>query len=318
LQLVKRALRDFAKLGGKRLEISGGEPLCHRQLPQIITYAKQLRLETRLFSCGVFDPSQLQSDEDLLPQKVAELKALGIDKVFVTLHGSNEEYHNEISRRSSFEHTTRFITELVKKRVYVGVHFVPVQLNFDNIDDLIRYCSHLGVKELGLLRFVPQGRGQQNEDVLKLSRDQTLELAYLLSEQLTKRSIVRVGSHLDFTFFFKKRRKPGRCTAGISKCLITSRGEVIPCAVFKGLRQFVAGNISENGLEDLWRRSPVFARLREFNPSRLKGLCATCQYRTPCRGRCPAQRYYKWRNLYRGPDPYCPRPALELQARMKL
>jgi len=316
LKTIKTVINDFKKLGGRRIEISGGEPLCHKELPQIIRLAKQLGLETSLFSCGIFDPSQLEKGRDGLEEKAKELKRLGIDKVFVSLHGSNEEYHNQISQKSSFRLTTKFIRELVKQQVFVGVHFVPVHLNFDNIDDLIQYCSDLGVKEVGILRFVPQGRGKENEDVLRLSEEQTLELASLLSREIGKKSIVRVGSHLDFTFFFKKRRKPKSCTAGISKCLITSKGQVIPCAVFKGLDDFLAGNVKETRLENVWKKSGVFKKLREFNPIRMKGLCAKCKYLVPCRGRCPAQRYYEWKDLYMGPDPYCPKEALIWQATM--
>jgi len=308
LETIKAVIDDFKELGGKTIEISGGEPLCYNELSQVITYAKRLGLETHLFSCGVFDISQLETCDDRLEKKVRELKELGLDKVFVSLHGSNEEIHNQMARRNSFKLTSRFIKELVKNDLFVGVHFVPVSINFDNIDDLIQYCLNLNVKQIGLLRFVPQGRGKENEDLLRLSKEQTLELVELLSRELeNKDSIVRVGSHLDFCFFFKKDRIPGDCTAGISKCLVASSGDVIPCAVFKGLPEFIAGNIKESRLYQIWKTSPVFKRLRNFNPNQMEGTCARCQFLKRCRARCPAQRYYEWTDLYMGPDWYCPK-----------
>ena len=313
LRTVKRVVTDFAELGGKTLEISGGEPLCRKDLPEIVRHAKELDLETWLFSCGVFHLSQLTTGKDGLRLKVKELKRLGIGKVFVTLHGSNEEYHNQISRRPSFGRTSRFIRELVSEGVFVGVHFVPVHANFDNIDDLVRYCEHLRVKEVALLRFVPQGRGKKNAKLLRLTQEETLQLANLLNdEKNTENSIVRVGSHLDFTFFFDKKHKPKPCTAGISKCLVTSGGKVFPCAVFKGLKEFVAGDVTKASLANIWTDSEAFERLREFDHMRLKGLCKPCEFRSRCRGRCPAQRYYQSHDLYQGPDPYCPKPALDL------
>jgi pyrroloquinoline quinone biosynthesis protein E len=320
LQIIKGVLDDFKKIGGATVELSGGEPLCHQHVSHIIAYAKQLGLETRLFSCGIFDPSQLNGNADVLQKKVEELKSLGIDQVFVTLHGSNEEVHNQISGQPSFGPTTGFIKELVRQQVPVGVHFVPVQLNFDNIDDVKELFSRLGVQEVGLLRFVPQGRGERNIDLLRLRGEQMEELAVLLAQEMKRKSIVRVGRHLDFTFLINKNHRPGRCIAGLSKCLVTSEGEVLPCPVFKGLDDFVAGNVKNNGLEDIWKNSPTFMRLRDFDPRRIKGLCAHCEYLDLCRGRCPAQRYYEYKNRYGacalcvGPDPYCPRAAQQKRA----
>lgn len=313
LETIRRAICDFAKLGGRTLEISGGEPLCRRELPSIVEHAKRSNLEVCLFSCGVFHPSQLRTSKDGVRDKVKELKRLGMDKVFVTLHASNERDHDEISKRKgSFRRTTLFIEELLKQGMFVGVHSVPVRPNFDNIDDLVKYCVDRHVNQVALLRFVPQGRGKEHADLLTLNEEETLHLADLLYElQNEKDSIVHVGSHLDFVFLFDQEYEPQPCKAGISKCLVTSLGEVFPCAAFKGLKEFVAGDLNKDSLADLWVNSQVFRELRQFDPNRLKGLCATCRHLTKCRGQCPAQRYHKWRDLYMGPDPYCPKPAFD-------
>jgi radical SAM protein with 4Fe4S-binding SPASM domain len=312
LRIIRKVVSDFAGLGGKTLEISGGEPLCRKELPEIIRHARGMGLETCLFSCGVFHPTQLTTGKDGLRRKVKELKQLGIDRVFVTLHGPNKEYHNQISRRPSFERTSRFIRELVREGIFVGVHFVPVRMNFDSIDDLVRYCEYLHVNEVALLRFVPQGRGKNHARMLKLTEEETYQLANLLNVEKNKKDgIVRVGSHLDFTFFFDKRHKPKPCAAGISKCLVTSGGKVFPCAVFKGLKEFVAGDVMKTSLGSIWMGSEAFRLLREFDDRRLKGLCKSCGFRSRCRGRCPAQRYYESHDLYQGPDPYCPKPEFD-------
>lgn len=239
---------DFKGLGGRCIEISGGEPLCHKKLPQIIKYAKKLGLEVSLFSCGIFHPRLLGHNHNLFRTKVKELKKLRVDRVFVTLHGSYEELHNSITKRNSFRQSVRFIKTLVEEKIPVGVHFVPVHGNFDNIDDLETFCRLLGVQQIGILRFVPQGRGKQNEQRLRLSKEQTLELTSLLAKKKSKSSIFRVGRHLDFTFFFQQKHAIDHCPAGISKCTVTAKGLALPCPVYKGLRQFVAGDVHHTSL----------------------------------------------------------------------
>lgn len=310
LRVAKSVMDDFKGLGGRCIEISGGEPLCHKKLPQIIKYAKKLGLEVSLFSCGIFHPRLLGHNHNLFRTKVKELKKLRVDRVFVTLHGSYEELHNSITKRNSFRQSVRFIKTLVEEKIPVGVHFVPVHGNFDNIDDLETFCRLLGVQQIGILRFVPQGRGKQNEQRLRLSKEQTLELTSLLAKKKSKSSIFRVGRHLDFTFFFQQKHAIDHCPAGISKCTVTAKGLALPCPVYKGLRQFVAGDVHHTSLREIWEHSQVFSRLRTFDPQQLRGACAHCGFRPLCRGGCPAQRFYSYRDLYMGPDPYCPREAL--------
>lgn len=324
MDTIEKVITDFAKLGGQTLEISGGEPLCRRDLPDIIKHSKQLNLETCLFSCGIFDSSQLETSSDGLREKVSELKRLGIDKVSVTLHASNEKDHDAISRRNgSFRRTSLFVKELMREGIPVGVHSVPVRPNFDDIDDLVSYCGGLHVNQVSLLRFVPQGRGKEYADILTLDEEEILRLAELLYElQNKKDSLVHVGSHLDFGFVFDEKFEPQPCKAGKSKCLVTSQGKVFPCAAFKGREEFVAGNVNRDDLASIWTNSEVFKQLRQFDYRRLKGSCATCIHLSKCRGQCPAQRYYKWNKwyhkwrfkwdgLYRGPDPYCPKPEFD-------
>lgn len=310
LRVAKNVMDEFKKLGGKRIEISGGEPLCHKELPRILEHAKELGLEVSLFSCGIFDPRLLRHDRNLLRKKVRELKKLKVDNVFVTLHASYAELHNSISGRNSFGQTVRFIKTLVREGIPVRVHFVPVHDNFDNIDDLETFCRHLGVQQIGILRFVPQGRGRQNEQRLRLSKEQTLELTSLVAEKAAERgSIFRVGRHLDFMFFLRPNHRRMRCHAGISKCVVTAKGQMLPCPVFKGLREFVAGDVRKSGLAEIWSNSPVFAQLRNFDPQALKGECKGCKYLSNCRGGCPAQRFYEYGRFDMGPDPYCPGEA---------
>lgn len=122
--------------------------------------------------------------------------------------------------------------------------------------------------------------------------------------------MVKVGSHLDFTFLLDKS-KPKACTAGITKCLVEANGNIIPCAVFKGMtdkeeNNFVAGNVRKEGLIAAWNKSAVFGKFRDFDPMKLQN-CNMCGYVSICKGRCPAQRIYDHGDFYIGPDNYCPK-----------
>jgi radical SAM protein with 4Fe4S-binding SPASM domain len=305
LKEIKQILNDFVSLGGETLEISGGEPLRHKDIWRIIQYSKKKGLKTVLFTCGILSK---RSNTKQVNDKVAEkIKRLNVDKIVVSLHGSVSETHDGITQREgSFIETINFIRSLVRHGNIVGIHFVPMNLNFEELDGIVQLAKKLKVKEVSILRFVPQGRGKLNEKWLKLSPVQSAMLIKNIITLKKETNILRVGSHLDFHFIFDNSYLPLPCTAGVSKCLIQPNGDVIPCAVFKGLNNYVAGNIHTSLLSDIWRNSPIFDLFRQFDFSTLKGYCARCDYLKICKGRCPAQRVYAYNDFSQGPDPYCP------------
>ena len=83
----------------------------------------------------------------------------------------------------------------------------------------------------------------------------------------------------------------------------------MPCPAFADLKDWTAGNIFNNSLEEIWTDSEIFIRLREFDFRRLNGECKGCGFLVTCQGRCPAERIRNNKNFYLGPDPGCPKDA---------
>ena len=52
IEQIRSILDDLKELGGKTVEFSGGEPIAHPDLYEAVVYAKQLSLETELFTSG--------------------------------------------------------------------------------------------------------------------------------------------------------------------------------------------------------------------------------------------------------------------------
>jgi radical SAM protein with 4Fe4S-binding SPASM domain len=303
--------KDFKDLGGKRIEISGGEPLLHKDISELLPILKNLGLEVNIFTCGAIVRDG--SYEKAMLEKVQLLKLSKVDKVVFSMHGANARTHDDIAKSpGSFSHTVEFIKELTKEKIPVGAHFVPMAMNFEEFRDFVDFVQSLGILDVSVLRFVPQGRGKKNMDSLILNEIEVAQLVKLLTVEEHREDInVKVGSHLDFTFLLDGD-PPKKCNAGIGKCLVEASGDVLPCAVFKGLtdkdkNNFVAGNIRKTSLKDLWEHSEIFETFRNFEPSSLIGACKTCEYLSTCKGRCPAQRIYDHEDFYVGPDNYCPK-----------
>ncbi len=68
------------------------------------------------------------------------------------------------------------------------------------------------------------------------------------------------------------------CSAGNTLCFIDSRGDVFPCVWW---REKIGSALDGGGFYDLWKTSPVFARIRNF---KLKDLteCQDCSLQRYC------------------------------------
>jgi MoaA/NifB/PqqE/SkfB family radical SAM enzyme len=80
---VYQNLSDFKKLRGKVVDFTGGEPLLHRQLAELLKIAKQLKLITTVTTNGL-----------LYPKRAEELRGL-VDMLHFSLDSPNKEKHDK-------------------------------------------------------------------------------------------------------------------------------------------------------------------------------------------------------------------------------
>lgn len=302
---IKSIIFDFHALGGKILEISGGEPTLHGNLLDIVALAKSKGLETRLYTCGVSYKGKCRPLSVTLLKK---LRSRGLDKIIFNLQGADSKIHDLITRKpGSFNALCETILRAKKLGFWVGTHFVPMQPNAGSFEDVLKLAIKLGIDEVALLRFVPQGRGEINRAILKLQKNNLWEFLRVVAQLMEKygdRLKIRAGCPLDFLGFIDETVKLSACKAGKSTCSITPSGDVIPCPGFKHFPEFVAGNIRDKNLTFIWSTSKVFRKFQEIDYQNIS-FCSECAKSDICKGRCPAQRVRHHGHLEIGPDPDC-------------
>ncbi|MGB4873102.1 MAG: SPASM domain-containing protein, partial [Candidatus Promineifilaceae bacterium] len=87
------------------------------------------------------------------------------------------------------------------------------------------------------------------------------------------------------------------CLAGTGVSFISHRGEVFPC----GYLPVEAGHIRQQGFQDIWENSPLFAELRDVDL--LGGKCGVCEFKKLCSG-CRA-RSFGMTGDYLAEEPFC-------------
>lgn len=303
---IKSIIDEFIYLGGKILEISGGEPLDHPDILGIIRYAKIKDLEVRLYTSGLV--SQREDFVSMNNKLAISLKKSGLDRIIFNIEGSNSTTHESVTcLKGSYKKAMESISTAIAVGLWAGIHFVPTKLNFREIGQAIEISKTLGVSEFAILRFVPQGRGLINRERLELSYQEYEELSHALNK-IKKHSRIRIGHPFNC---FISDSESSDCIAGKSLCLIRPNGDVVPCPAFKQNIDYVVGSIKNNSLKDIWFNSEILQKFRTFKFENIIG-CKNCLLLPKCQGGCTAQRIITWGDFSRGNDPLCLRSTSEL------
>ena len=92
-----------------------------------------------------------------------------------------------------------------------------------------------------------------------------------------------------------------RCPAGTTKLGIMPNGDVYPCNLFFGKKEFLLGNILSDPFESIWNHGTL-GFFRSF--SRNACPATTCELYSRCHGGCPAHSFAHAGTLA-APDPRC-------------
>lgn len=163
-------------------------------------------------------------------QECEKLKQIGLDKIVFDWQSIEEELDNELMGRKGLH--TCLIYSLIRASstgLNVDVHFIPMKPNYRQFPDIIECLEMSDIKNISVLNFVPQGRGQENKEELMLSEAELKEFSEILKREKEHYSgNIRIGIPLD-------GRISHLCTAGTEKLDIKYDGTILPCPAFKEL-----------------------------------------------------------------------------------
>lgn len=229
-------------------------------------------------------------------------KGSGLNKIFTNIDSNSQEVHDTLRGfTGSLSKSLQVIKDMVA--VFGGDNIVGTSVvtkkNYKSIVDSARLAVDLGVSKYHLLDFVPISKDSRE---LMLTRGEWLEL----KDDIEKSDIAKnIKLQLCHSFLFmsdeyKKMNFPF-CMAGRFTMVITASSEVVPCNHLKK-KEFLCGNVFEQNLLDLWRRSDILRKFRYYDY--LDKGCGNCKRYAQCVGGCKAMAYMLKKDAF-GVDPYC-------------
>ena len=300
LSVIKTVIDDFCTLGGEVLELSGGEPLMHPEICDVVDYANYKDISVVLYTSGVL-PSSYSFEEIL-----NELQKSGLKKIVFNCQGLYDIHDTLVGRKDAFIQLVHSIQYSKKLGLWTGVHFVSNKQNYFQIEDVYNYLVGLNVDELALLRLVKQGRAVKNWSLLEMTETDYLkffEVIHRLNQKALP--VIRLGCPFNIAnVLWPDTCEVHQCHAGKSSLDIMANGNVIPCPAFKDVKTANLGNIFTACLVDIWRNNVYLDTLRHVDISYIT-VCKNCEFLSICRSGCMAQRIITNGSIYHGPDPLC-------------
>lgn len=145
-----------------------GEPLLHPEIASMVKAAKDLGAETELITNGLL----------LSPELARALVAAGLDRIVVSVDGATPRRHAENRNGADLEAIKanvlalrRLRHEMQRMQPEIGIEFVLMRRNLDEVRNLRGLASELGASFIVLTNVLPYTKEVSNEILYWISAD---------------------------------------------------------------------------------------------------------------------------------------------------
>ena len=284
--------------------LTGGEPLMRPDIYELAAYGTKLGLRMVMATNGTLvDEASIQKMIDS-----------GIQRMSVSIDGANATSHDNFRRVPGAFNASLKALEIAKKAgLEYQINTTITKINLDEIPAILDLAVSLGAVAHHIFLLVPTGRGKELEEqeIPPEEYERTLNWFYDQREKVPLQLKATCAPHY-YRILRQRSKDEGKkvtfethgldavtrgCLGGVGFCFVSHIGEVQPC----GYLEAFSGDIRKTNFKEIWEKSEVFTRLRDFDA--LEGKCGICEYRRVCGG-CRA-RAYEITGNYMAEEPYC-------------
>ena len=282
---------DLSALRIPVLLMSGGEPLMHKNIYDIIKYAKSKGIQVSLSTNGT-----------LIDEEVAgKLKELGVDYIGVSLDGIKETHDLFRGVRGAFEKAVEGLLNARDEGLLTGVRFTVTKYNLRDVKSILDFVIENEIPRFCLYHLVPSGRADFSMDITPNERRELMEWLFNkaidLRDSKEKTEILTVNNPADGVFFYLKLKEideklaedafeflkyRGGDNSGFRLACIDFYGNVHPNQFWF---DYTVGNVFKEKFSELWMnpRDELLIKLRE-KQKYLRGRCGKCKFKEICGG----------------------------------
>jgi len=295
--LFRSIIEQAKPLGLSGVKLTGGEPLLHPKIHEMLEFIRTENLRLTVETNGVL----------CTPVMAQEMARCKNPFVSVSLDGVNAETHEWVRGvKGCFEAALHGIRNLVKAGLRPQIIMTIMHQNKDQIAPMVRFAESLGAGSIKFNHVQPMGGGVKlHEFGRTLPIDELVNLGRWVESAVTALTNLRIYYSEPMAFRplnkILDRNGDGCSTCRILGILgVLGNGSYALCGIGETVPDLVFGHSATDRLEDVWNDAPVLLELREGIPHRFEGICGNCVMKTRCIGSCLAQNYYRSKNIWAG------------------
>ena len=301
VELFEAAIREAKPLGLNTVKLTGGEPLLHPQIIQLLEIVRREELSLTMETNGLLCTPAMAKEIVKSPDRF----------VSVSIDGADAATHEWVRGvPGCFDKACQAVRNLTAVDTPPQVIMTVMRCNVDQVEAVARLAEALGASSVKFNVAQPTARGERLHE-----KDEALSIAELiqLGRHVEMELALTTGMSLffDYPLAFRPLSRmeggDGCDTCGILGILgVIPTGHYALCGIGEQIAELVFGAVGKDPLEAVWQESQILKDLREGMPNRLGGVCARCLMRHLCLGSCIAQNYYEAGNLW-APYWFCQR-----------
>lgn len=287
-------VKSFKELGNPLIIFTGGEPLLRDDLFELIAAVREQNLRAALSVNGTL----------LDLYNISGIKTADISRCSISLDGASATTHDELRAvEGTFNAALQAANSLKKANIPLQINTTVSDRNIGELPAILELCKKLGVVAWHIFLLVPVGRGIKLKGIDTATYEQTLTWIY--EQSISNELEIKPTCAPQYYRLFAQKNNQSHlphqvnsgCLGGVGFCFINHTGIVQPC----GYLELNCGNVREQSLSEIWKKSDVFLKLRDR--SQYLGKCGKCNYHSQCTG-CRARAFKADKN-YLGDDPIC-------------
>ncbi|MBI3995519.1 MAG: radical SAM protein, partial [Nitrospirae bacterium] len=293
----QKVLAEAQALGARRFFFTGGEPFLRKDLFELIDATlSDPKAELAILTNGIL----------LTDAKLAELKQRDAARLRlqISLDGSTSTINDPIRGIGSFQKIVNGIRSAIGAGLSVTVSTVITAVNADDVPNVTRLVGELGGTTHHLLWLHKRGRADEQ------GTDRTPLIEQVIGVVRRARDAGRaVGVRVDNHEAVKARlrypagTKRDLASAGMSSLCVYADGSVYPSAAMANVPELYCGNILDQSLQEIWRKSDVAQAFQSATVEE-KPICRECPLKFLCGGGDVEHAYFYGGSI-QAHDPYC-------------
>jgi MoaA/NifB/PqqE/SkfB family radical SAM enzyme len=247
---LKSAIEQTVDLGTTCVILTGGEPLLHPKICDLISAVDRSRSVCTLFSNG----------ELLTEEAVSRLRQAGLYGLYLSLDHADGARHDENRRRPGLFHKAARGLELCRKAgILTGISTYATREKLQNgeMDALMDVARDLQVLEVFLFDVIPTGRLSNHRECL-LSDEEAGQIIEFRKKYGERADYPRIVHQTMFASIAYPCVAEG-CPAAMVQLHLRANGDVSPC----DFTPYSFGSIRQRSLREIWDSmagNPLYAQ----------------------------------------------------------